>query len=83
MNEILDTETKWLRIAGDQLTGRKIKSVRYMTEKERDEFGWFCRPIVIELDNGHLIWPSADDEGNDGGAICTTDEHQPVLPVMR
>jgi hypothetical protein len=38
---------------------------------------------VLELDNGHLVWPAADDEGNDAGVLNTTNEHQPVLPVMR
>lgn len=83
MNPLLDTETRWLRIAEHQLTGRKIKAVRYMTKTEQSNLGWAHRPVVIELDNGHLIWPSADDEGNDAGAIFTTSKHEPVLPVMR
>ncbi len=83
MNPLLDTETRWTRIAHDQLVGRSIKAVRYMTTEERNQMGWSRRPVVIELDNGHLVWPAADDEGNDAGVLNTTSEHQPVLPVMR
>lgn len=83
MNELLDNETRWTRIAHDQLVGRRIKAVRYMTETERKNMGWAHRPVVIELDNGHLVWPAADDEGNDAGVLNTTSEYQPVLPVMR
>ena len=31
--------------------------------------GWYKRPIVFQLDNGTLCFLSADDEGNDGGAL--------------
>lgn len=83
MSDIAELDAHWTKIAQKQLVGRKIRSVRYMTNEERDQLGWFRRPVIIELDNGHLIWPSADDEGNDGGAIFTTDERQPILPVAR
>lgn len=82
MNPLLDIETRWTRIAHDQLAGRKIQAVRYMTNEERNKLGWRSRSVVIELDNGHLIWPSADDEGNDAGAIFTTNESEPVLPII-
>jgi hypothetical protein len=31
--------------------------------------GWARRPLVIELDDGTLMFASRDDEGNDGGAL--------------
>ena len=40
-----------------------------MTEKERENFGWYKRAIVITLSDGSILVPQMDDEGNDGGAI--------------
>jgi len=77
-----DIENRWAKIASDQLLGRTIKSVRYMTDEEATELDWYSRPVVMVLDNGHLIWPSSDDEGNDGGSFFTTNEANPVLPVI-
>ena len=51
------------------LRGRTIKDVRYMTAAEAQSFDWFCRPIVLVLDNGDQLVPQRDDEGNDGGAL--------------
>jgi hypothetical protein len=77
------TETRWTKIAQSALLNRTIKNVRYMTQEEADHFGWDSRAVVLELDNGHLLWPSRDDEGNDAGAIFTTDERADTLPVLR
>lgn len=51
------------------LVAKRITSVRYMTEKERENFGWYKRAIVITLSDGSILVPQMDDEGNDGGAI--------------
>lgn len=83
MKQLFDPEQRWTKIANDQLLGRKIVRVRYMTPAECQEIGWYLRPIVLELDDGNIVWASADDEGNNGGAIFTMNEAQPVLPVMR
>ncbi len=53
----------------NKLTGRKIKSVRYLTEEEQEGLGWYRRSLVIELDDGTLLFSSKDDEGNDAGAL--------------
>ena len=76
-------ELRWTRIAEKQLVGRKIVKVRYLSPEETEEMGWYSRPVVIQLDDGNIIYPSADDEGNDGGALFTNDELDPVLPVLR
>lgn len=78
-----DMETHWTKVAKDQLLNRKIVAVRYLSESERSDLGWNYRPVVIQLDDGNLIFPSADDEGNDAGALFTNSEKQPVLPVLR
>ena len=77
-----ETEDRWTKAASDQLKGRKIVRVRYMTAAEADELGWRCRPLVLHLDDGNLIFSSEDDEGNDGGALFTNNDKTPVLPVI-
>ena len=51
------------------LVGRTIVNVRWMTDEERDVAGWDSTPITLQLDDGTLLWPSMDDEGNDAGAL--------------
>jgi hypothetical protein len=51
------------------LVGRSIARVRYMDDEERREFGWSCSAIVLQLDDGTLLIPQADDEGNGAGAL--------------
>ena len=59
----------WEKYAKGRLVGRTIKSVRWFSVPEAESMGWYSRPIVIELDDGSQIFPSQDDEGNDGGAL--------------
>jgi hypothetical protein len=66
-----------------QLKGKTIADVRYMTEDEAREMMWYHRPLVIIFTDGSYIFPSQDDEGNDGGAMYTSFEKLPVIPVMR
>lgn len=82
MTKMDETEKRWTKIAADLLVGRRIVLVRYMKEQEAQDMGWGGRPIVLVLDDGNLIYPSMDDEGNDGGALFTNDEKQPVLPTL-
>lgn len=79
MNEI---ERSWTKAAITHLVGKKIVAARYLTRKEADELGWFRRTIVLELDDGNLIYPSMDDEGNDGGALFTNNPKLSVFPVI-
>lgn len=75
-------EMKWTEIAARQLLGRKITGVRYMSPSEAHELGWYRRPLVLQLDDGNLIFPSEDDEGNGGGSLFTNHEQHPVLPLI-
>ena len=51
-----------------------------MNDKEKEDIGWYSRPICMQLDDGTWIFPMADDEGNDGGALAVgNDETLPVL----
>ena len=69
MNE-KELNTRWEATANKILLGRKIVKIHWMDEKEADEvYGWYKRPIKLELDDGTLIVPQQDDEGNDGGVL--------------
>lgn len=54
------------------LIGRKITNIRPITKKERELEGWenwHSATAVIELDNGIILYPSSDDEGNSAGTL--------------
>ena len=51
------------------LVGRTIVSVRYLGADEIDRLGIMHHPVCLQLDDGALLWPMADDEGNDAGAL--------------
>jgi hypothetical protein len=51
------------------LVAKRITSVRYMTQEEADALMWSKRPLIITLNDGSMIVPQMDDEGNNGGAL--------------
>jgi hypothetical protein len=54
------------------LVGRTITAMRAMTLAERRHEGWlhsYCSAVVIELDDGTILYPSCDPEGNGPGAL--------------
>lgn len=73
--EVPDQETpaqmtkRWVKYGRKHLKGRTIKNVRYMEPNESDGLMWHSRSIVLELDNGTLLYPSSDDEGNNAGTL--------------
>jgi hypothetical protein len=77
------TLTKWAEIASDQLLGRRIVEVRYMTDAEMSEHYWTSRALVLVLDNGLRVYAAEDEEGNGAGALMTDNLHNPVLPAWR
>ena len=52
------------------LLGRKIKSIRMMTEQEIQRMGWMDPAVVLTLDNGTELYSTTDVEGNDHGILC-------------
>jgi len=64
------------------MEGRKIVKVRLQTETEMDSEGWNKPSPVLELDDGTLLYPSRDYEGNGPGALFGTKDNQAfrVLP---
>ena len=79
---MIDYAKEWADKAAALLVGRTIKEVRYMTGIERKDLGWRNRSLVLLLDDGTYIWPSADDEGNDAGAFFTNDPDLVTIPVI-
>ena len=78
-------EARWVKTASKVLVGRKIVAARYMSSKEAEDMGWYSRPVVFELDDGTLLYPSQDDEGNNGGALFIHGgaSGEDCLPVLR
>ena len=60
---------RWSEYAEKHFLGRTIVGCRYLTDKEVEDLGWYNASIVLVLNDGSLLFPSADDEGNDAGAI--------------
>jgi len=77
-----DLEKGWNEVAQKLLLGKKIVNVRYLSKEEMDDMGWYVRTVAFQTEDGLWFFPSRDDEGNDGGALFTTDEKHSCLPVM-
>ena len=60
-----------------------MAEVRYLNEKEKSDLGWNNSSLVIFFDDGSYVFSSADDEGNDAGALFTSSESLPIIPVIR
>ena len=76
-------EKRWTKYAEKHLLGRSISRVRYLDKDEAEHLGWHQRSLLLELDNGTIVFMSRDDEGNDGGTLfgMTTDEEL-TFPVL-
>ena len=62
--------------------GKKIVNVRYMSDEERDAYGWTHKPMVIFFDDGSYLFPMSDDEGNEAGALCTSHDNLQTIAVL-
>jgi hypothetical protein len=78
----LSLANKWNKRVSDFLVGKTIKSVRYMTDEEMEDMMWHSKPVIIDFTDGSWIIPQRDDEGNDGGALYTSDENLSIIPVI-
>jgi len=75
----------WSERANKALAGKRIVGARYMTEEEVKAMGWGQSVLVIQLDDGSILYPSMDDEGNDGGSMFgqTKGGEELGFPVIR
>ena len=79
----LTNEQLWEKKARKLFEGKKIVSVRYMTEQEAEENDIDARPLCFKLDDGTIVIPLSDDEGNNGGSFQLIKKEQSyLLPVM-
>ena len=79
----LTNQELWEEKARKLFEGKKIVSVRYMTEQEAEENDIEARPLCFKLDDGTIVIPLSDDEGNNGGAFQLIKKDQTyLLPVM-
>ena len=72
----------WAEEARKALKGRRRVGVRYTTAAEEEELMWHSAGIVLMLDNGHLLYPAKDDEGNQAGALHTTFDKLKCVPTI-
>lgn len=70
-----------IQTASRLLVGRRIREVRYMTDEEADDMGWCDKPVMIVLDDGTMLWPSKDDEGNAAGCIFSNLADLELIPT--
>ncbi len=64
------------------LTGKTIVEVRYLTDQEMNDLGWYNKALVIFFSDGSYIFPSQDNEGNNAGALFTSDPVIPTIPAI-
>ncbi len=76
----------WTNTAKKNLVGATIVKVEYMPKQELEDMMWYKSPICLcmKRPNGTLFWiyPSMDDEGNDGGALFTTIKEYSCAPTL-
>ena len=58
--------------------GLKIREVRWMTPKEMEAMAWDQEGVVIVLEDGGVIFPSSDPEGNSIGALMVAQSGSPI-----
>lgn len=74
---------RWVADTKARLAGRKIVDVRWMGDGEIENCSWRCGAVVLILDDGSILTPQANDEGNDAGALMhATEDGQFLMPVF-
>ncbi len=73
---------KWSAAISKVLVGKTIKQIRYLTDQEQQEFDWLDSAVVIIFTDGSWIIPMSDDEGNNAGAIQTSNPELETIPVI-
>jgi len=72
----------WRQGCLEKLKGRTIVDVCYLTDGEQDDLGWSRKSLVLIFEDGNYIFASSDDEGNDAGALFTSWDDLPTIPVV-
>jgi hypothetical protein len=80
----------WTEYGRELLTGAKIVGVEYLSTTDTEVLDWNSIPVLLTLKKDgktFYVFPSCDDEGNDGGALffaSTTDPElaKKILPTI-
>ena len=85
LNNPAECQQYWTEFAAQHLVGKRVVDVRYLSISESREFRWHCRPLVLQFDDGSVVFPSRDDGGHDGGALLgqSRDREPLTFPVIR
>ena len=76
--------TYWQDLVNKHLVGKYITKVEWLNPKDTKKLlGWDFQPCELHLNDGTIITPSADDEGNNAGALFTNIQELPCCPVFR
>ena len=76
-------EKRWTDYATKNLVGKKVTSVRYLSDEEMNALDWSQKSLVIQFDDGSVIYPSQDDEGNGPGALFGQNKNESLtFPVI-
>ena len=73
--DTIRTSHYWEKELMLSLVGATINEVRYMTDREAKEFGWYSKAPMLILGkpndpDTYYIFPQMDDEGNNAGALA-------------
>ncbi len=79
----MELKEKWGKKATKAFKGKVVDRIEWLTDKEVEENGWMSAAPVIVFTDGTWLMASRDDEGNDAGALFSSEEVIPTLPVIR
>ena len=66
---VTECKTRWTRELKRWLVGKKIVDCRYLDPAGVETLGFAQSCPVLVLEDGTLLFPVRDDEGNDAGAL--------------
>ena len=73
-------DSYWQDLANKHLVGRTIVKTEWLKPTEAKRImGWDQQPLELFLDNGTILTPSRDDEGNDAGALFTNIKNKEMI----
>ena len=78
----MEITKRWEDRCSAFLVGKTIKSVRYQYTCEIKDMGWSKKSLVIFFTDGSFLFPSTDDEGNNGGTFLTSFKGLEVIPTI-
>ena len=72
----------WENKSTAYLVGKTIVAVRYLSTEEQCSMGWQNKSLVIFFNDDSYIFPSADNEGNNAGALFTSFKGLEEIPTI-